>query len=174
MLRNFFSCLVSRGKDETRLESDKSARQDSRCLDEIKVSLQADYSFLISNYGFQKIFERSIGQGGCFTVLQNELMRLRVSSGGRLGGYGWSVGDCDADLEFEATTGWLNVLSFVNSKLGGNELLPKTGLKPWEPIPAQLLRDKYSQVLLVHMPEIARLMRAHGRIDSIPERTIES
>ena len=67
---------------------------------------------------------------------------------------------------------WLNLLRFVNSKLGANELLPETGLKSWEPIPMELLRDKYSQVLVMHMPELSRLFREHGRVDSIPDRII--
>jgi hypothetical protein len=172
MLRNFFSRLFGKPQGEPQPQKDSSEEQGVQCLDEIKASLRADFSFLISTYGFREIDERYGGRGACFVILQNELMRLRVASGGGLGGYGWSVGNKDADLVFEMGSGWLNLLRFVNSKLGANELLPETGLKSWEPIPMELLRDKYSQVLVMHMPELSRLFREHGRVDSIPDRII--
>lgn len=93
MLRKIFSLLV--GKERYEPQSDDKAldEQDSPYLNEIKSSLQSDFSFLYVNYGFQIIGERRVGPDGCFIVLQNEVMQLRVSSGGALGGYGWSVGD---------------------------------------------------------------------------------
>lgn len=170
MLRKIFSLMVGKKRREPQSANKVSDEQDFRCLNEIKNSLQFDFSFLRANYEFQIIAEKHVDPDGCFIVLQNEVMQLRVSSGGRLGGYGWSVGDNSADLVFEMGSGWLNVLRFVNIKLGADELLPKTDFKSWEPIPIELLRSKYSQVLSNYMPEISRLFRTYKQIDLMPNR----
>ena len=84
MLRKIFSLLV--GKERYEPQSDDKAldEQDSPYLNEIKSSLQSDFSFLYVNYGFQIVGERRVGPDGCFIVLQNEVIQLGVSSGGAL------------------------------------------------------------------------------------------
>jgi hypothetical protein len=168
MLRNFLLRLLGKQSDKRQQSSEAT-----KFLDELKASLQSDFQFLISSHGFTVVHEEYVGRGACFLILENGLMRLRVSSGGGLGGYDWSVGDNDAELLFEMGSGWLNMLRFVNDKLGGNESLPRIGLKSWEPTPFELLRDMYARLLATKMPDLTRLFQTYGRIERMPEHPLK-
>jgi hypothetical protein len=167
MLRNFLSRLFGNQSEKRGQPSEAT-----KFLDELKASLQSDFLFLISIHGFSVVHEEYVGRGACFLVLETGFMRLRVSSGGGVGGYGWSAGNKDAELVFEKGVGWLNVLRLVNDKLGANESLPTTNLQSWEPIPLELLRDTYARLLATRMPDLTHLFQTFGCIERMPEHPL--
>lgn len=160
------------GKLLSRLLGGDQARhgESAQFLGGLRISLERDFSFLASNYGFFVAHEEYVGRGACFVILENELMRLRVESGGEFGGYDWCVGDRDAEKVFEKGGSWVDLLRFVNDKCGANERLPNLGQNSWDPIPRDVLRETYGRVLEAKIADIMRLFETFGRIALMPNQ----